>query len=205
MVCFWTTVGIVFSAVTSTISQDWQIATWDVWGMLGFALGILAVSFLGVFVAQSSDNPVISLVGYALVAGPFGLLLGSVLALYETSSILKVLAITATVVIVLGIVGVFIPDDLAPWGLWLTGGLLLVILAQFIVPLLGSFGLPVEGAMTWVDWIALVIFGGLVIFDLNRAIRLPFTHDNAIDSAVAIYLDFINIFIRLLSLMGQKK
>lgn len=205
MVCFWTTVGIVFSAITSTISQDWQIATWGVWGMLGFALGILAVSFLGVFVAQSSDNPVISLVGYALVAGPFGLLLGPVLALYETSSILKVLAITATVVIVLGLVGVFIPDDLAPWGLWLTGGLLLVILAQFIVPLLGSFGLPVEGAMTWVDWIALVIFGGLVIFDLNRAIRLPFTHDNAIDSAVAIYLDFINIFIRLLSLMGQKK
>lgn len=205
MVCFWTAAGIVFSGMTSTISQDWPIQSWGTWGLLGFMLGILAVALAGVFIAHSSENPIVSLIGYALVSGPFGLLLGPVLALYETSSILKVLAITATVVIVLGLVGVFIPDDLSPWGLWLTGGLLLVIAAQFIVPLLGGFGLPVEGAMTLVDWIALVIFGGLVIFDLNRAIRLPFTHDNAIDSAVAIYLDFINIFIRLLSLMGQKK
>ena len=70
---------------------------------------------------------------------------------------------------------------------------------------MGMFGLPVDGAMTALDWIGVVIFGGLVIFDLNRAVRLPHTLDNAIDRAMAIYLDFINIFLRLLSLMGQKK
>jgi len=205
MVCFWTAAGIVFSAFASSFSQDWQISEWNIWGTLGFFLGILAVALLGVFISHSSDSPIVSVLGYALVAGPFGLMLGPVLAMYETSSIIKVLAITATVVIVLGLVGVFIPDDLAPWGLWLFGALLLLIGAQFLVPLLGAFGLPVDGAMTVIDWVALVIFGALVIFDLNRAIRLPYTHDNAIDSAVAIYLDFINIFIRLLSLMGQKK
>lgn len=205
MVCCWTAAGIAFSAYTSTISTDWPIASWGLWQMLGFFLGILAVAMAGVFIAHSSDNPVVSVLGYSLVAGPFGLLLGPVLAMYESSSITTVFALTCLVVLVLGLVGVMIPNNLAPWGLWLTGGLLLIIIAQFMLPVLASFGLPVSEAMTLIDWIALVIFGGLVIFDLNRAVRLPFTHDNAIDSAVAIYLDFINIFIRLLSLMGQKK
>jgi FtsH-binding integral membrane protein len=35
--------------------------------------------------------------------------------------------------------------------------------------------------------------------------RVPFTADNAIDCALAVYLDFINIFIRLLELSGTKK
>ena len=59
--------------------------------------------------------------------------------------------------------------------------------------------------MTALDWLGLLLFGAFVVFDLNRAIRIPYTMDNAVDSAMAIYLDFINIFIRLLSLMGQKK
>ncbi|HEX6462308.1 MAG TPA: Bax inhibitor-1 family protein [Candidatus Saccharimonadales bacterium] len=166
---------------------------------------MLAVSLLGVLIAHASPYPAVSLIGYALVAGSFGLLCGPLLALYETSSILKVLAITGSVVLILGLIGALLPDDLSAWGLWLFGGLLLLIGAQFIVPLLGSFGIPVEGAMTLVDWIGLVVFGALVLYDLNRAVRLPYTHDNAVDSAVAIYLDFINIFIRLLAIMGQQK
>lgn len=205
LVCFWTAAGIAFSAYVSTFSANWDLSGWNIWGLLGFFLLCFLGALGGTVISTMSDNPKISLLGYAIVTGLFGLMLGPILSLYETSSILKVLVITGAVVVVLGAIGALIPDNLAPWGLWLFGGLLLVIGAQIIVPILGSFGLPVQGAMTWVDWIALVIFGGLVIFDLNRAVRLPYTHDNAIDSAVAIYLDFINIFIRLLSLMGAKK
>ncbi len=35
--------------------------------------------------------------------------------------------------------------------------------------------------------------------------RVERTHDNAIDCAVAVYLDFANLFIRLLSLFGARK
>ena len=205
LVCFWTTLGIVASAITSQISYGWDLREWNIWGLIGFFLVTFVVAIGGTLIATASDNPLVSLLGYALVAGMFGVMVGPVLALYETSSILKVLFITGAVVIILGLVGALIPDDLSAWGLWLFGGLLFVIGATLVVPLMGFFGLPVEGAMTVVDWIALVVFGGLVIFDLNRAVRLPYTHDNAIDSAMAIYLDFLNIFLRILSLMGQKK
>lgn len=205
LVCGWTAIGIAFSAGAASISQDWPVDSWGTWGYLGFALGVLAVSLLGTFIAHSNDNPVVSAFGYALVAGPFGLLLGPFVAMYETSSVVKIFALTSAVVLILGLVGVLIPDDLSSWGTPLFGALLLLIGGYFIVPLLGFFGIPVDGAMTALDWVGLIIFGALVIFDLNRAVRLPHTVDNAIDSAVAIYLDFINIFIRLLSLMGQKK
>jgi len=45
----------------------------------------------------------------------------------------------------------------------------------------------------------------LVIYDLNRAMRLQRTMNNAIDVSVQVFLDFINIFIRILSLMGGVK
>lgn len=204
LVCVWTTIGVAFSAATSFISQGWNLKAWNVWLVLLFYIAILGVSLLGVYVSNRSDNPVVSAFGYALVAGPFGLMLGPLLATYTTMSVVKVFILTSAVVLVLGIVGVVIPDDLASWGTPLLGGLLLLLGGYFLVPLMGFFGIPIAGAMTVLDWVGLVIFGALVIFDLNRAVRLPHTVDNAIDSAVAIYLDFINIFIRLLSLMGKK-
>lgn len=204
LVCAWTAAGIALSAITAFYSQGIPLRSWNAWGVLGFFAVIFAVSLGGTYIAQKSDNPVISLLGYALVAGPFGVMLGPVVAEYTTASIVKVFIITSAIVLVLGLVEVMIPDNLAPWGTPLMGALLLLIGGYFLVPLMSLFGLPVVGAMTVLDWVGLVIFGALVIFDLNRAARLPFTHDNAVDSAMAIYLDFINIFIRLLSLMGKK-
>lgn len=205
MVCGWTAAGIAFSAVMSNFSNDWDLTSWNSWEVLGFYLGVLAVALGGAFIANASSNPAVSLVGYVLIAGPFGLMLGPTLALYEPESVLKIFILTSGVVLILGIVGALIPDDLSAWGIWLFGGLLFLIGGYLLVPIAGFFGFPVETGMTWLDVIGVALFGGLVIFDLNRAVRLPYTVDNAVDSAVAIYLDFVNIFIRLLSLMGQKK
>jgi FtsH-binding integral membrane protein len=41
-------------------------------------------------------------------------------------------------------------------------------------------------------------------FDWYRAQAYPKTVDNAIDSAVDLYLDIINLFIRLLEIFGKK-
>ena len=41
--------------------------------------------------------------------------------------------------------------------------------------------------------------------DVNKAMQRPRTLDNAVDSAVGIYLDILNLFLRILELMGKKK
>lgn len=199
-----TAAGIIFAALMSRISLHWTWPVHSQWWFLGFALGVLAVSLIGALIVNASDHPMVSLFGYTLISGPFGLLLGPVVAQYTAASVMHVFVLTSLIVIVLGVVGVVIPESLESWGIWLMGGLLVLIVSFFAVPIAAALGFHHVGSMlvAW-NWLGLVIFAGLTIFDLNRAMRLPRTLDNAIDCSAAVFLDFINIFIRLLALMGQ--
>lgn len=199
MLSIWTVAGVLFSTIASTISASWQIGT------LGF-LGLFIVSMAGVFVAASGkDSVFMSLLGYSIISGALGLLLGPALALYTIASITKIMGSTAALVIGLGAVGVIYPASLENWGSYLIGALWLLLIGLIGVPIALYCGAPVSGLFTWMDWIGLLIFGGLVIYDLNRAMRVERTHANAVNCAVGIYLDFMNIFVRLLSLFGVKK
>ena len=197
-ISFWIAVGIAASAIASNFTQSWQLS----WPLL---IGVLIAGILGVVIALSSGNPVISLLGYMLVAIPFGMMLGPVVATYVAASVVRVFFVTTGIVVVLGIVGAVIPDNLEGWGSWLLGGLTLLIIGSLAVPIAGLFGLPIDHALTLLDWAGVAIFSGYVVYDWNRAMRVPYTDDNAIDCALAVYLDFINLFIRLLELTGTKK
>lgn len=199
MLSFWTVAGVLFSTICSTISAGWHI------GMLGF-LGLFVASMVGVFIAAGGkDSILMSLLGYGIMSGALGLLLGPVLALYTVASVIKIMGCTAALVIGLGAVGIIYPASLESWGSYLIGALWLLLIGLIGVPIAIHFGAPIKGLLTWMDWIGLLIFGGLVIYDLNRAMRVERTHTNAVGCAVGIYLDFMNIFIRLLSLFGIKK
>lgn len=197
-----TVLGILFAALVSRISVGWKLNEWQ---FIGFAIGVVVVSLVGVKIFNKSDNPAFSLLGYALVAGPFGLLLGPFVAMFTDASVLKIFVLTILMVVVLGAIGTIIPESLERWGIWLLGGLCLLLVGYFVVPIFGFFGVNIGGALTLLDWAGVLIFGGLVIFDMNRAMRLPYTLDNSIDAAAAVFMDILNIFIRLLSLLGVLK
>jgi FtsH-binding integral membrane protein len=198
LVCMWTAVGIGASAVAASLSKNWGLD----WVLI---IGSLVFAIIGVIISAKSDNPAISFVGYMLVAVPFGFLLGPVVSMYTEASVAKVFILTTLIVVVLGVIGAVIPTSLESWRGWLFGGLLLLLGGMFLAPLMGLFGVPIGGALTALDWFGVVLFGGYVIYDLNRAMRIAYTLDNSVDAAVAIYLDFFNIFIRLLSLLGDEK
>lgn len=198
LVCFWTAIGIGTSAA----------AAWYTTGMglnMTMLVGGTLCAFAGVAIAMISKNPLFSLIGYMMIAVPFGAIVGPIVALYTAASVAKVFIITTSMVIVLGVVGAVIPDSLEGFGGPLLAALTVLIIGQFFTIFASFFGIPVEGAMTALDWIGVVIFSGYVVFDLNRAMRVERTHDNAIDCAVSIYLDFANLFIRILELTGTKR
>jgi len=197
-----TFLGIVasFGAAQITHSITFQSG----WDLAVFLIPIFLVAIGGVVIAVKSNNPAVSLLGYAMVAIPFGLMLGPVVAQYTTASVVKVFFITTIIVAVLGVVGAVIPDNLQGFGSWLMVALLVLLLGYFVVPIAAFIGFNVGGALTILDWIGVIIFSGMVVFDWNRAMRLPRTLDNAVDSALAVYLDWFNIFIRLLSLLGER-
>jgi FtsH-binding integral membrane protein len=196
MLSFWTAAGIGTSAVASFISRGWEI-NWL------FAIGVLVVAIAGIFIALGSDQPVISLLGYMMVTIPFGLLVGPLVALYSTASVVTVLGLTSALVVVLGAVGVIYPGSLEHWGIFLFAALLLLLLGHVGVGIAAAMGVPVVAALGWMDWIGVFLFSAYVVYDMNRAMRVKRTMDNAIDCALAVYLDFANLFIRLLQIMGS--
>ena len=56
-----------------------------------------------------------------------------------------------------------------------------------------------------IDWIVVVIFCGYVGVDWGRANQIPKTVDNAVDSAAALYMDIINLFLRIVRILGRRK
>jgi FtsH-binding integral membrane protein len=196
-----TLLGLLVSFGSAQVSKNWQIH--DGWQTWAFAIGVFVVAMLGIVLAMASDNPAGSLLGYAMVAIPFGLLLGPVLQHYSPGSIVKAAFITSAVVFVLGVVGAMIPDDLRVLGSVLASATVILVFGLFLVPLAGFLGFSVHGALTLWEWVGIVIFCGWVVVDWNRAMRVPATVDNAIDCAIAVYLDWVNLFLFILSLTGD--
>lgn len=195
LLTFWVAAGIGVSAACAVISLDWQLS----WPLFVFGL---VTTLAGVLISGVSLHPALSLLGYAMIVVPFGLMTGPIVAHYTTASVFKVLAVTGGMVVGLGIVGAIWPRSLQHWGVWLFGMLLALLLGMIVTIVASSFGMQIEGAMRFWDWAAVALFSGFVIFDLNRAMHVERTHNNALHCAVAIYLDFINIFYHLLSLFG---
>jgi len=56
-----------------------------------------------------------------------------------------------------------------------------------------------------IDWIVVVIFCGCIGVNCGSANAIPKTVDNAIDSATALYMDIIILFLRILRIMGNRR
>ena len=60
-------------------------------------------------------------------------------------------------------------------------------------------------AFSLIDAAVVLIFAGYLGFDWARAQTYPKTLDNAVDSAADIYVDIVNLFIRLLRLFARSR
>ena len=172
---------------------------------LPFILVGLVVPIIGIFIAHGSENPLVSFLGYNMVVGGLGLITAPVVQAYEAPVVLEAVLATGGVTMAMSLIGIVYPKSLAHWGGWLFAGLIGLILVQFSGIILASFGVAAgEGLMNHpaISYFAVVLFSAYIIFDWNRALRLPYTLDNAIDCSLAIYLDIINLFLHILRIMG---
>jgi len=190
-ITFWTTVGLILTAIGATISYGWEPS-------LTTILIVFGVSLVGVFLNHRERHPVTNVIGLALVAFPFGIMLGPVFALYTAASVMNVMFLTLVLTVSLGLLGVMIPKSLEHWAGWLCGALWILIIGMFVVPLLGLGA----AAMSIIDWACVFVFGALIVFDMNRAMRLRRSHSAAIEVALAMYLDILNLMLHLLRIFG---
>lgn len=156
------------------------------------------LSLGGMFIVYRSSSPVISLLGFCALAIGMGLLLTFYVSLYTAGTVYTAFIATGIVVVAMMLLSLFFPAFFLSLGRVLVFALLGSVVIELIC------GLLLHMPLTFMDYIIVIIFAGYVGYDWARAQEYPKTLDNAIDSAADIYVDIVNIFVRILSILGKK-
>jgi FtsH-binding integral membrane protein len=164
-----------------------------------FFIGYLASCFFGVYLYTKSDKPLVSFLGYNFVVLPFGLIINLAVNSYEPEIVLEAIRITGFVTVIMMILGTLFPKFFQK----IAGALSIALIIVIIVEVVEVFIFKVHHGI--LDWVVVLIFCGYIGYDWGRANRIPKTVDNAIDSAAALYMDIIILFLRILSILGRRR
>ena len=137
--------------------------------------------------------------GYNFVVIPFGFIINLVVAQYDPGLVMDAIRVTGLVTFVMMVLGTLFPAFFQK----IAGALTIALIVVIIVEAVEIFFLKIHHGI--IDWVVVAIFCGYVGYDWGRANRIPKTVDNAIDSAASLYMDIINLFLRILRIMGRQK
>ena len=149
--------------------------------------------------------PIIVTILYFVYAMINGLSLSTIFYVFELESIAIIFITTSLLFAGLGYYGYVTKKDISKWQPLLTGVLIAGLILSLINIFLGNSMLDII-----LDWVILFTFFGITIYDMNK-IKMIAQDENLdqnkihIYCAIELYLDFINIFIRLISLFGKRK
>ncbi len=168
-------------------------------GPLWIFIGYFVLAIAGIAISARSTNPWISFLGYNLLVLPIGVLLCLILPGIPVAIVTKALLLTGIVTATMTLLGLVAPNVFLGMGRTLFIALIVGILAELVATFLFHY------SGTAFDWLFVVLFSGYIGYDVAKSQIYPKTVDNAVDCALDIYLDIINIFIRLLALLSRKE
>lgn len=165
---------------------------WTIGSLVGTIGGLIAMS-----AGRAKERLPIALAGYALFTLTFGFSSSLVLMLYDLQTISMAFSATAGIMIVFGAAGIMYPRAFERLQGVLVVGLLAIIVIEVVLSLVGV-------QQTATDGIVVLLFCGFIGYDVHRASTAAPTVSNALWYAVELYLDIMNVFLRLLSIFGRR-
>ncbi len=140
-------------------------------------------------------------------AGIMGVSMAYIFAVYTGASIARVFFVTAAAFAGLSLYGYTTKKDLSGFGTFLVMGLIGIIIASIVNIFLASSALHFV-----ISVVGVLVFAGLTAYDTqrikaiyNQADGSEIGEKKAIMGALTLYLDFINMFIMLLQLFGNRE
>ena len=163
------------------------------------------VFFLSFRISRLQPSTALGL--FMVYAGLLGLVLSSIFLTYTGASITRTFFISAASFGALSLYGYSTQRDLSPIGSFLIMGLFGLILAMVVNIFLKSTGLEFA-----ISAIGVLIFAGLTAWDTQKIKEMYSANDDgtvtsrkAVMGALALYLDFINLFLFLLRFLGDRR
>src|SRR3954464_2112273 len=173
------------------------------WVVIFAPLGLVFLLSFGI----ERMRPAMAQVMFWIYAALVGVSLGSIFMVFTHTSIVRVFFITAASFGALSLWGYTTQRDLTGMGSFLLMGLFGIIIASLVNVFIAS---------TMLQWtisvIGVLVFAGLTAYDTQRlkaeymygAMDGDVMERSAIMGALSLYLDFLNLFTMLLSLLGSR-
>lgn len=165
----------------------------------------LVMSFGFAFLFEKMSAQVAQIVLY-IFAAAMGLSLSSIFAIYKLGSIGQVFFISAATFGAASLYGYTTKADLTKMGSFLMMGVIGLVIAGVVNLFLQSSAFAFA-----ISCLAVLIFTGLTAYD-TQEIKSHYDYTEGeerekagIFGALQLYMDFINIFVNLLQLIGEKK
>ena len=161
--------------------------------MIGFGFNKYSVKFLlGIFILYSTLT---------------GISLSTIFAIYSTSSIATTFFISALTFGIMALTGYTTKTDLTKMGSLLMMGVVGIVVASIINMFIGS---PLMDYI--ISIIGVLVFTGLTAYDVQKIKKIGIQIDQGSETAqkmmvlgaLTLYLDFINLFLMLLRLFGNR-
>ncbi len=210
-VYLWMSLGLIFSCMASAwlLSQPSLLKalftnTWILIGLVVAEVG-LVIWLSAAALRMSAAMATSVFLAYSFLNG---LTLASIFVIYTSASIATTFAVTAGTFFFFSVYGLTTKRDLTSVGNLAMMGLFGVIIASVVNIFLKSSGL-----MWVVTFVGVAVFLALIAYDTQklRAMHAMAARDPELEKkvavlgALALYLDFVNLFLLLLRLFGRQR
>ncbi len=152
-------------------------------------------------------SPAIMTLLFIAFAVLIGMSLSFILIVYTASSVYQTFAITAGMFGIMAVTGYTTKTDLTKFGSIMFMGLIGIVIAMVV-----NFFLKSSAMEYLISVIGVLVFTGLTAYDVQKLKRIGSqtmdagnTRKMAIMGALTLYLDFINLFLFLLRLLGDRR
>lgn len=173
--------------------------------------GLIIAEFvlvLGISAGINKLSLTVATIMFVLYSVINGATLSFILLIYTASSVVNVFLITAGTFAAMALYGYFTKTDLTSWGKYLFMALIGLIIATVVNIFVKSSGLEMI-----LNYAGVLIFVGLTAYDTQKIKQMMMqatdagenAQKTALLGALSLYLDFINLFIYLLRILGNRR
>lgn len=207
----WMTAGLALTALVAVLTLGSQAIRELVFGNRLVFYGLI-IGELGLVLALSAAinriSAMVATLMFLLYSALNGVTFALIFVIYTSSSIARAFFVAAGTFAGMSIYGYVTRRDLTGWGSFLFMGLIGIIIASVVNIFLHS------EMIHWItSYVGVFIFVGLTAYDTQRLKRIGESgfnddesrHKAAILGALRLYLDFINLFLMLLRVMGSRR
>ena len=201
----WLFIGLLVTFGIGYLVSAYPIALAKIFTGKSFLLMVVVEFAIAIFFSArlSKMSATTAKICYLLYSIITGFTFGLIFLVYELMSIISVFFATSLVFGLFALIGYKTKKNLSKMSMWLFMSLIAVMIVSIVNIFLKSSALEFGISILFI-----LIFLGYVVFDMKNAEALMEEvgeEKGAVYGAFQLYLDFINLFIRLLQFMGKLK